>query len=422
MMKKVSRFRFIPFIIIALSLLFLLILFTQTDKLYAWVPQGYCYGTGCYASGKRPGNFYAAAFSYGDTLVGFIFLMINIVLIIGAFIVGIFHIVKKEIKRGLLIFDIIFGGIYFTFGLVMSIFMAACCYIDDGVGVPICGFLSTFNILLLIGSAIALLILSGIAQKKDSAVLASGGTFNENGDVIPAGESAPSKEQSSQENEAKEEKTDDGKPSEGRRKLSEVFGKIFPTVGLGCLLILFFASSITRIVSFFKNLITNIQDNYWDNYFYIIAIGLFMIVTLVTTIVILVFFITHFTNKFDGHKTIKKLPVLSIISSAGIILVMMVRIMHYMSLDAEYRPGLGTEIALEVFCVLTIAISIVALSMKKPLLSKIFIAGSQLFSIIVLEILGFTELTKFAVPYEIAVLFLVLMSVANFFILPREEQ
>ncbi len=421
MMKKLNRFRFIPFILIAVSLLLILILLTQTNQLYAWVPQGYCYGTGCYSGGKRPGNFYQAAFAYGDTLVGFIFLWINLLLLLAAFIVGIFHIVKKEIKTGLLIFDIIFGGIYFTFGLVMSIFMAVCCYIDDGLGIPICGFLSTFNILLLIGAAIAFLILTGIAKKRDAMALEGGGGASVESEALPSGEESSSSEEKPLEEKKEEEKPEDGKPGEGKKKLSKTFGLIFPLVGLGALLILFFASSITRIVDFFEFLTRNIENNYWDNYLALISTGLFMLVTLATTIVILIFFIGHFANRFDGHKTIKKLPILSLVSAAGLYLVMLLETIYWFTIQTEYRPDTSSQITLMVFSILTIGASIAALVMKKPLLNKIFIAISQGLSIIILEILGFTSLIRFAVPYELATFFLLAMTVANFFILPREE-
>ena len=239
--------------------------------------------------------------------------------------------------------------------------------------------------------------------------------MNEKDDVIQTEEPSLKEEPKS------EEKQDNGQPSEGKRKLSNIFGLIFPLVGLGALLILFFVSSITRIIDLVQFIGNNIENNYWDNYFDLISHILFLVVTLMTTVMILIFFIGHFTSKYDGHKTIKKLPLISLASAAGLFFVMMLRIMHYLSLDPEYRPSFVTEIVLLIFCVLTVAASVVAISMKKPLLNKIFIAVSQGLSLIVLEILGFHELMRFAVPYELAIFFLLAMAVANFFILPREE-
>ena len=142
-MKKLS---FIPFICYIAITFFLMLLLTQTGNSYAWVSQGACFGTGCYVSGKKPGNFYEAAFAYEDTLVGFILLMVCLILIIVSLIVVLIFTIRKRLNsKALLIYNIVFAGIYFLIGLTMSIFMAECCYIDDGIGVPTFGFLSTFS-------------------------------------------------------------------------------------------------------------------------------------------------------------------------------------------------------------------------------------------------------------------------------------
>ena len=153
------KLKFFPIIFFMFMIIMLIGMTIAASELYAWVPQGYCYGTGCYASGKRPGNFYTAAFSYEDTLVGFIFMMINFLLILVVIIVWIIIFVKKKTKQGHFTFLIVFGAIYFTTGLVMSIFVEACRYIDDAVGMSVCGFLGTF-------AAIGLIVYAIIAKYK----------------------------------------------------------------------------------------------------------------------------------------------------------------------------------------------------------------------------------------------------------------
>ena len=143
-MKKLIVLKTIPAFVFSFITIMLIGMTIAANELYAWVPQGYCYGTGCYLSGKRPGNFYQAAFSYGDTLVGFIFMMINFLLILAAIIVWVIIMIKKSFKPSSFTFLIVFGAVFFTTGLVMSIFVAACNYIDDSAGMIVCGFLGTF--------------------------------------------------------------------------------------------------------------------------------------------------------------------------------------------------------------------------------------------------------------------------------------
>ena len=153
-MNKVMKLKFFPTLFFMFITMMLIGMTIGASELYAWVPQGYCYGTGCYASGKRPGNFYQAAFSYDDTLVGFIFMMINFVLIVAAIIVWVIILAKKKVKTGYFNFLIVFGAIFFTTGLVMAIFVESCRYIDDAAGMSVCGFFATFAALGLIPYAI----------------------------------------------------------------------------------------------------------------------------------------------------------------------------------------------------------------------------------------------------------------------------
>ncbi len=143
-MKKLIVLKSIPAFVFSFITIMLIGMTIAANELYAWVPQGYCYGTGCYLSGKRPGNFYQAAFSYDDTLVGFIFMMINILLVLAGLIVWIIIMIKRNTKRSAFTFLAVFGAVFFTTGLVMSIFVAACNYIDDSAGMIVCGFLGTF--------------------------------------------------------------------------------------------------------------------------------------------------------------------------------------------------------------------------------------------------------------------------------------
>ena len=158
-----KKLKMVPFFIYIVITLFLMLLLTQTGQSYAWIKQGSCYGSGCYTSGKRPGNFFEAAFAYDDTLVGFILLMFALLFIVISLIVVIISLArKKEDSKKMLIYNIIFSAVYFLLGLTMSIFMADNCYIDDGAGVPTFAFLSTF-------STLPLLVISVILLKKPKA-------------------------------------------------------------------------------------------------------------------------------------------------------------------------------------------------------------------------------------------------------------
>lgn len=186
-MKKMTLFKMIPVFAFVFMTIMMIGMSIAANELYDWVPQGYCYGTGCYLGGKRPGNFYQAAFSYDVTLVGFIFMMISTVVLLATIIVWIFILIKKTIKPSQFTFAIVMGSIMSFTMLMMAIFVAACLEIEDAAGMIPCGFLAML-------AAVSLIPYSVIIRKK-----IRNGEITADGVMATAGRPSPAPVQSSKE-------------------------------------------------------------------------------------------------------------------------------------------------------------------------------------------------------------------------------
>ena len=186
-MKKMTLFKVIPVFAFVFMTIMMIGMSIAANELYDWVPQGYCYGTGCYTGGNRPGNFYQAAFACDVTLVGFIFMMISTVVLLATLIVWIFILIKKTIKPSQFTFLIVMASIMSFTMLMMAVFVAACLQIEDATGMIPCGFLAML-------AAISLIVYGAIARKK-----IRNGEITADAVMASAGGPAPAPVQSSKE-------------------------------------------------------------------------------------------------------------------------------------------------------------------------------------------------------------------------------
>lgn len=145
-LEKVAKYtKWVPFVMFITVNFFLALVFILGSQHYAYIRwQGWYYGNYVYRT--TPYNFYSCAFTYDDTLVGFIFMVINANLITVADVSGMIQLFRKKLSLGNAIFNFVFSGLYFITGLVMAIFLATCCHIDTGIPMVVMGFFQTFLI------------------------------------------------------------------------------------------------------------------------------------------------------------------------------------------------------------------------------------------------------------------------------------
>ena len=143
--KVVKYTKWVPLVMYILTNFLLALVFILGSLHYDVIRwQGWAWGNYVYKT--TPYNFYSCAFTYDSTLVAFIFMVINANLITVADVSGVIQLSRKHISLGNAIFNIVFSGLYFTTGLVMAIFLAACRGLDTGIPMVVMGFFQTFLI------------------------------------------------------------------------------------------------------------------------------------------------------------------------------------------------------------------------------------------------------------------------------------
>ena len=432
-MEKLRKLKLIPTLSLFSVALFLMLVLTQTGQDYDWVPQGYCYGTGCYTSGRRPGNFYQACFSYDGTLPAFILLMINLLLVIVALIFAVVLLAKKTMAKGVLKFLIVFAFIYLTTGLVMAIYMAAASSISDAGGMIAFAFLAWISS----GGVLSSFYLLKHADEANAEVVKAVAAPQKQEVVASQAEAAPQKQEavaSKEESGVQEtQPVKENKPQEEQKSgsnawnvISKIFGIVFPTSALGLMMLFYFISSIIFSVNFFENLINwikNLQETESYTTGIIFGSDLFRLIGLFAiAIMSLVFFISHMVSKFDGAKTLRKMPALGLVYSIALFLTGLLGVIYAAVMEVDIESDLfSINIALLIFSVLVFASSIVALAFKPGLAKKIVTAVSFLFIVILLFIV-FSMSSDFIAFTEafIATMFILLAQV-NFFLREREN-
>ena len=427
-MVKLRKLKLIPTLSLFSVAFFLMLVLTQTGQYYDWVPQGYCYGTGCYTSGRRPGNFYQACFSYDGTLPAFILLMINLLLVIVALIFAVVLLAKKTMAKGVLKFLIVFAFIYLTTGLVMAIYMAAASSISDAGGMIAFAFLAWISSGGILSS---FYLLKHADEANAEAVKAVAAPKEEKVEAAPQKQEVATPKEKS---EVQEEKPlQENKPQEEQKSgtnawnvISKIFGIVFPTSALGLMMLFYFISSIIFSVNFFENLINwikNLQETESYTTGIIFGSNLFRLIGLFAiAIMSLVFFISHMVSKFDGAKTLRKMPALGLVYSIALFLTGLLGVIYAAVMEVDIESDLfSIHIALLIFSVLVFASSIVALAFKPGLAKKIVTAINFLFIVILLFIV-FSMSGDFIAFTEafIATMFILLAQV-NFFLREREN-
>ena len=428
-MEKLRKLKLIPVLSLFSVAIFLMLVLTQTGQFYDWVPQGYCYGTGCYTSGRRPGNFYQACFSYDGTLPAFILLMINLLLVIVALIFAVVLLAKKTMAKGVLKFLIVFAFIYLTTGLVMAIYMAAASSISDAGGmiafaflawISSGGVLSSFYLLKHADEANAE-VAKAVAAPKEEKVEAA----PQKQEVVTSKEeSGVQQTQPVKENKPQEEQSKGG--SNAWNVISKIFGIVFPTSALGLMMLFYFISSIIFAVSFFIDLfdwIKNLQETESYTTGIIFGSDLFRLIGLFAiAIMSLVFFISHIVSKFDGAKTLRKMPALGLVYSIALFLTGLLGVIYAAVMEVDIESDLfSIHIALLIFSVLVFASSIVALAFKPGLAKKIVTAVNFLFIVILLFIVFSMSGDFIAFTEAFAATMFILLAQVNFFLREREN-
>lgn len=170
-MKVLNKMRFIPFLIYIHAWFYIHLCFPlgacNYDMVRYYTGGYHQYVTGSSNYSWKWADFYTCAFTYDVTLVPFIFLIINAILIAVGLVFGIIQLACKQLKIGLLIFNIIFSSLFFTTGLVMSIFMVACSKSGSDAGyMCTMAFFSTFLVTLVFMFSVAAIIVKIVSDRK----------------------------------------------------------------------------------------------------------------------------------------------------------------------------------------------------------------------------------------------------------------
>lgn len=161
--------------------IFLALVFILGSLHYDYINSHYwAWGVEVYERGAY--NFYSCAFTYSDTLPGFIFMVINANLITVAVVSGVIQLIRKEFSKANALFNIIFSGILYVFGLAMSIILAANRYLDTGIPMVVMAFFYTFMVLIPLAYGIACLILNNIATRNEAKM--AGTNYNLNDEPV----------------------------------------------------------------------------------------------------------------------------------------------------------------------------------------------------------------------------------------------